>query len=222
MFIVEGPDYSGKTGLIRRIESEFGPEAYFTQEPGGTMFGLDLRRLMKSHDLDNITYLLGMYAARQENILKAIIPATNLQAVRCIVSDRFDLSTYVYQVRYQEQECPEARPLFAACREASVEMLQTSGIELHYIILDVSPEVGYKRKAEAFASNERSAEDGAEDAIEAKYNSLEALRKHYIEGIDDFMREGYVHPNNVTIIDTSDLDPETVAVKAMEFINSKI
>jgi len=102
-FIVfEGGECTSKSTQIELaktyLEKE-GHDVIITREPGGTPLGESLRNLLKyTSEADApcpISELLLFAAARKEHIEKVIKPA--LAAGKIVLSDRFAMSTYVYQ-----------------------------------------------------------------------------------------------------------------------------
>ncbi|THB63422.1 MAG: dTMP kinase [Gammaproteobacteria bacterium] len=98
---VEGGEGAGKTTCISCIKetlSENGIDAIFTREPGGTIIGEDIRKILLDPEYTGMaadTELLLMFAARAEHINRVIKPA--LAAGKWVVSDRFTDATYAYQ-----------------------------------------------------------------------------------------------------------------------------
>ncbi|RKX65525.1 MAG: dTMP kinase, partial [Tenericutes bacterium] len=96
----EGGEGSGKTTQISLLE-----EALLTQsipvirtyEPGGTDFADEMRRFVKSpeYDIDYMTQLFLLEAARHDHVEKIISPA--LEEGNVILCDRFFDSSTVYQ-----------------------------------------------------------------------------------------------------------------------------
>lgn len=99
--ILEGPDHSGKTTqslLLKEDLERKGLAAVQSREPGGTEVGEELRALLKkdrSKLMHPLTQMLGFYAARNEYITEFVQP--NLDQGITVLSDRFNVSTYVYQ-----------------------------------------------------------------------------------------------------------------------------
>lgn len=94
--IIEGDDGAGKTTFINWLKKKH-PEFVYTREPGGR--GEEMRRILladSGKDLDRLTRFHLFWASRAENLGKVIRPA--LDQGKVVVSDRFDASTYAYQV----------------------------------------------------------------------------------------------------------------------------
>jgi len=139
--VLEGPEGAGKTTLARelgrRLEA-MGLAPLLVREPGGTVAAEALR-----HELlhDDRTWtpeaeLLYMCTARADLVAKLIRPA--LDEGRVVVSDRFDLSTRVYQ---------------GAGRGLPIEHVDwvnraaTGGLTPDLtVVLDVPPDIGMARQ----------------------------------------------------------------------------
>lgn len=102
LFIVlEGPDHSGKTTqslLLKEYFEKMGLLVVQSREPGGTEVGEELRALLKKDRLKlmhPLTQILGFNAARNEYLTEFVQP--NLDKGVTVISDRFNVSTFVYQ-----------------------------------------------------------------------------------------------------------------------------
>lgn len=95
---LEGGEATGKTttgnSLKERLEKE-GYEVIVTREPGGIPSAEAIRNNIMDFPVDAKTELLLYLAARREHLVKKIIPA--LEAGKIVISDRFYLSSLVYQ-----------------------------------------------------------------------------------------------------------------------------
>lgn len=103
LIVLEGPDHAGKTTQHERIAKffeEHGFEVVRTREPGGTPFAERIRELCKlpltGEVKDPTTELLLNFAARNQLVEGVIKPALHRGAV--VITDRFTLSSLVYQV----------------------------------------------------------------------------------------------------------------------------
>jgi dTMP kinase len=100
MFIVfEGCDGTGKTTQLQLLAewlTKQDIEVVVTREPGGTEAGEEIREIFFRDDLDGMTELLLIMAARAQHVAKKIRPALRLDNV-FVLCDRFSDSTYVYQ-----------------------------------------------------------------------------------------------------------------------------
>ena len=145
LFIVpEGGDYAGKTTVVNYLKRVH-PEFVYNREPGGVGFSQLVRELVLSDsakDADVLTKFHLFWASRAENVAKIIRPA--LEAGKVVISDRFDASTYAYQIG----ENPELESLFWESRKACLQ-----GITPIYLDFDVSPEVAQERSKGRLESN---------------------------------------------------------------------
>jgi dTMP kinase len=101
MFIVyEGPEGAGKSTQLR-LMSEWlvarGREVMAVREPGGTVLGDEIRRLLldPASDIVPAAEALLFMASRAQLIERVLRPAIAAQSV--VLVDRFFLSTYAYQ-----------------------------------------------------------------------------------------------------------------------------
>ena len=143
LIVLEGGEGAGKSTQLSRLKLLY-KDAVFTREPGGSVYGEKIRNLLlNDEDGKNAspeTQLLLFFAARTDHIQKIIKPA--LDAGKLVISDRFDLSTYAYQL------CGHRNmglvKLFWQIRKQFVE--DTIGFgNLHYAYLDIDPSVGVGR-----------------------------------------------------------------------------
>ncbi len=95
---LEGMDGAGKSTHIASIIATLqarGHEVVSTREPGGTVLGERLRKLLLHENMHAETETLLMFAARREHIASVIAPALSRGAY--VLSDRFTDATYAYQ-----------------------------------------------------------------------------------------------------------------------------
>ncbi len=99
MFItLEGGEGAGKSTQIKFIESYLtSKDIKFitTREPGGTKISENIRSLVINNEMEVITEILLMFAARAEHVNKVIKPA--LEKNYWVICDRFIDSSYAYQ-----------------------------------------------------------------------------------------------------------------------------
>ena len=96
----EGIDGAGKSTHVdafRALLQERYPnrEVLMTREPGGTVLGEQLRKLLLDAPMNLETEALLMFAARKEHIAQVIEPA--LKAGKIVISDRFTDASFAYQ-----------------------------------------------------------------------------------------------------------------------------
>lgn len=139
--VIEGGDGAGKSTQIKKLAELFGDKMILTREPGGTEYAEAIRELALKHPLagnaDGKTLFMLMWGSRAEHMNHLVVPALNEGKI--VVSDRFDSSTFAYNIYAQDQE-------------GLVEYFdhtRTTILGLHtpdlYIYLDVSPEVSKAR-----------------------------------------------------------------------------
>ena len=98
--IVEGPDCCGKSSFVKRLRELWGNQFLFTWEPGGVSYGRKIRQLLlydeEAEESSNLAKFHLYWGSKAENFNKLILPSLN--AGTTVISDRFDGSTYAYQV----------------------------------------------------------------------------------------------------------------------------
>lgn len=101
LICLEGGEGAGKstaTPVVREWLEARGRSVLTTREPGGTPVAERIRELLLdpgTGDIDPITELLLMFAARRENLVDVIEPA--LAADTDVVCDRFTDASHAYQ-----------------------------------------------------------------------------------------------------------------------------
>ncbi|KND48483.1 MAG: dTMP kinase [Parcubacteria bacterium C7867-005] len=148
--VVEGGEGSGKSTHLKRYEKYAGggAELVVTREPGGTPIAEEIRGLLFSErgkDLSAEAQFHLFWAARADHLKTKIMPA--LLRGANVVSDRFDASTFAYQIWGEEHH--GLISLFRVVRE---EMM--SGVVAPiYVYLDIDPEIGLGRKRRSTDTN---------------------------------------------------------------------
>lgn len=101
MFVVfEGPEGAGKSTQLR-LMSEWllarGHDVVAVREPGGTVLGDEIRRILLDPDSDIVpsAEALLFMASRAQLVERVLRPAINARSI--VLVDRFFLSTYAYQ-----------------------------------------------------------------------------------------------------------------------------
>lgn len=139
-FIVfEGGEGSGKDTHIELLKKDF-PDAIFTREPGGTKFGMEMRRVLldlKDTNIDPMAELLSFSAARVQFMKEIVSPA--LAAGKTVISNRFALSTIAYQVYGRERS-----DLLELARLMAEKVVGEDAPDF-IVYLDIPPEVGLAR-----------------------------------------------------------------------------
>jgi len=145
LFIVlDGGEGCGKSTLLEYLKSILpNDKNVFTREPGGSPYAEDIRSLMLTHPLaknaDGNTHFGLVWAARADHLKNTVRPA--LLGGQNVISDRFDSSTWAYQIH--GQKALHLKDLFMPIRKVFVG---DTAPDL-YIFLDVPPQVGMKRVA---------------------------------------------------------------------------
>jgi dTMP kinase len=206
MFITfEGIEGSGKSlqiGLAERHLKERGIRCIVTREPGGTEFGLAVRRVLLrigGAPRDPLSELL-LYLADRHQHLKEIIEPALAQGLT-VLSDRYHDATRAYQ--------GAARGIPPATIEALARVLgipDPGGT----ILLDLDPAIGLSR---ARQRNACDAASGAEGRFEAEDLSFhEAVRRAYL----DLAR---MSPGRIQVVDAAGT-PEDVFARIRPILDS--
>lgn len=139
-FIVfEGGEGSGKDTHIELLKVKF-PDAVFTKEPGGTKFGMEMRRLLldwKEGDIDALAELFFFSGSRVQFMKEVVSPA--LAEGKTVISNRFALSTIAYQVYGRN------RPDLLDTAKFCIEKAVGDDIPDFTIYLDIDPSIGAER-----------------------------------------------------------------------------
>lgn len=139
--VIDGIDGSGKSTQVRRLAERLGKRAVSVSDPGGTPSGEAIREIILHRgDLSPLSTLFLFFASRAALVEQAIAPA--MRRGKVVISDRFDSSTFAYQVVAGRQ--PGYRRLIDLFRS---EVLATYAPDA-YIILDSDPKKAQKRLVE--------------------------------------------------------------------------
>lgn len=141
--ILDGTEGVGKSTQLKRLKEHFGDRVVFTREPGGSPYAEEIRDVVLNSqyagEADALTHFSLFWAARSDHMQKTVIPA--LEAGKHVISDRFDSTTFAFQIRGQEHA--ELYDLFFRMREQCLGDVQPD----RYILFDLDPEIGLTRKA---------------------------------------------------------------------------
>jgi len=142
---LEGPEGAGKTVVAKRLVDALQARdvaVLLTREPGGTRLGEALRRILLARDgaaTSSRTDALLFNAARAQLVAEVIVPA--LDAGEVVLCARFTDSTLAYQGYGAGVSLDDLRALAS---------IATGGLEPDLtFLLEVDPEIGLRRKAEA-------------------------------------------------------------------------
>lgn len=134
--IIEGGDGAGKTTFIKFLKEKC-PDFVYSREPGGRGMSHLVRLLVLSEDArasDPLTMFHLFWASRAENFASVILPA--IEEGKVVVSDRFDASTYAFQIG----ENPELEELFWTTRDVCLR-----GVSPVYLDFNVSIQEARRR-----------------------------------------------------------------------------
>jgi dTMP kinase len=136
--VIEGGEGSGKSTLLRVLREAVGDAVTMTREPGGSPYAELIREAAIKNplakDAPAETTLCLMFAARFDNIANLIIPS--LKRGVPVISDRFDASSYAYQVSSQSSLLEDLFWNLRAKLAIAPDL---------YVFIDVDPEEGLKR-----------------------------------------------------------------------------
>ena len=138
----EGGEGSGKTTLMDRLAKKLEKEGFHilvTREPGGTVLGEEIRKLLLNikykECIGDLAELFLFLSARAQHVESIIMPA--LLQNKVVLCDRFNDSTIVYQGIGRGLGLDKVTKL---CKYACM------GCNPHLtFLLDVSPDIGLKR-----------------------------------------------------------------------------
>ena len=138
--VIEGGEGAGKTTVLQKLQAVLPSENYvFSREPGGTQVAQGIRQLLlhSTVEMEVLTEFILFWASRAEHIGKIIRPA--LLAGKHVICDRFDSSTFAYQVEAREQQ-------FLLSAFDGMQRLCCGEIRPDiYVYLDVDPQEGVRR-----------------------------------------------------------------------------
>ncbi len=142
--VISGPDGAGKTTLIKKIRELYGDALVYVREPGGTDLSEKIRKEVLSSvgaGWSPVTQLLHFFCARA-NLLSLVVEKALSSGIG-VIADRFDESTFAYQVVAPQNR--ELEPLFWSIRKS---LLVDQGLAPDlYILVQVPVEVGVERRA---------------------------------------------------------------------------
>ena len=198
--VLEGGEGAGKTTQIKLLKESLADKIVITREPGGSPYAEEIRNvILKSPNAKGAgakTHFALFWAARADHIQNTIQPALN--SGKPVICDRFDSSTFAYQI--YGQEAKELKDFFWKTREFYLEELKPD----LYIYLDVDIETGLRRK---FVD--------AEEVNHFEEREL-AFHKRMKEGFTEFFKSA---PHK--IIDANQ-SLEKVQADLAEIINSEL
>jgi dTMP kinase len=140
--VVDSGEGAGKTSQLIRAKEVFGDSLVLTREPGGSLYAEEIRNIIlkspNAGQADAKTLFALFWAARADHMKNTIIPA--LEAGKTVISDRFDSSTFAYQIIAQDAK--ELKDFFWQMRDFYLGDLKPD----IYIYFDIDPVIGLARK----------------------------------------------------------------------------
>lgn len=198
MFITfEGVEGSGKTLQIRRAETYLrskGIPCLLTREPGGTEFGLSLRRVLLHENgpaREHMCELLLYLADRYQHLREVIEPAIRSGVV--VLCDRYHDATRAYQ---------------GGARGVPVEVIDSLAVILRIpepdgtVLLDISTESALARARTRNQSSADSCEEGRFEAEDLAFHRN--VRMAYLDLARSF-------PERIRVVDASGTPDEVFA-----------
>lgn len=200
---IEGNEGAGKGTLINNLKKRYCSSypIYFTREPGGSVIGEKVRKILIDNNLgemDPLTELLLYIANRNQNIKEIV--SKKIDQGYLVISDRGLDSSVVYQ--------GAARKIDLRVVNYLNNLVVGKNLPNYTIILLVRPEVGLQRVSK----------DGNR---EVKLGELDRLEREKLPFHQRLFR-GYkklarTHRRFV-IIDTTEITPEEVFVRANKLL----
>lgn len=176
--VLEGPDGAGKSTLARALEARMlvqGTAPLAVREPGGTPVAEALRAELLAGDRawSAEAELLYMVTARADLVAKVIRPALHEGLV--VLSDRFDLSTLVYQGAGRGLPLEQVRWVNRAATDGLVPDVT--------LVLDVDQAAGEARRAAAGKADRLDLESGEfHRRVHAAYLAAAGPGVHHLQG----------------------------------------
>lgn len=141
--VLDGSEGAGKSSQLKALKEKFGEQVLVTREPGGTPYAEEIRRIILNSEnagqADAKTHFALFWASRADHMRNKIIPA--LLAGQTVICDRFDSSTFAYQIF--GQEAIELKDHFFTFRDFFLGEYKPD----LYIYLDVDIKTGLSRKS---------------------------------------------------------------------------
>ncbi len=176
--VLEGPEGAGKSTLalaLARRAQQHGHEVVSVREPGGTPAAEAAREILlaRAHPVGPEAELFLVLAARADLIRRIVRPA--LEAGKLVIGDRYELSTWAYQVIGRGLPATEV---------AAANTLATGGLSADLtLVLDLPPSVGRARQLQGGKQTDRlDDEDAAFHArVGAAYLSAAGPGVHHLD-----------------------------------------
>ena len=145
--MIDGMDGSGKGTQIKLLQDALPKDDFvFTREPGGTPKAEEIREMLLRQDgpvSNPLCDFFLFWAARASHIEDLVAPT--LVAGKHVISDRYDSSTFAFQM-YGEERLQTFGELFNKIRTTLPDYYMPAG----YIILDLPAEVAFERRKNSY------------------------------------------------------------------------
>jgi len=179
--VIDSGEGAGKTTQIKRVKEFFGDKVFLTREPGGSPYAEEIRNLIlkspNASQADAKTLFALFWAARADHLKNTIIPA--LEEGKIVICDRFDSSTFAYQIIAQEAK--ELEQFFWQIRDFYLGDIKPD----LYIYFDIDPKIGLNRKIKQKEGEINHFEERKIEFHEALRNGFkEFLKKVHYKIID--------------------------------------
>jgi dTMP kinase len=199
-FVLEGLDGSGKTTIMERLKKEF-PGFVYTREPGGSEFGERIRSVLldpKSKDVPPLPFLLGFMTARASHFKELILPS--LGKGQIVVSDRFDASTFAFQLYGQQNT--DLEDLFWYLREEIIRTDKGLLCRPNYIYLRIEPVAAAERRLARQGSTNKETHFDLQG--ESYHQRVFLGYEKFFNGIDNLASHSISPPENrINFVDAS-------------------
>ncbi len=168
----EGIDGSGKSTQIQKLAGflkSVGFEVIVTREPGGSVGGEEIRKLLLQGEVDRWSAeaeILLFTAARRDHLEKIILPA--IDDGKIVICDRFTDSTRMYQ----GMRVPNLRNLVDTLNEKVINLDPDLTI-----LIDIDPEIGLKRAKSRKTVEERFEDFGVDLQLKMRKGFIELAKE---------------------------------------------
>ncbi len=174
--VIEGVEGTGKGTQVEKLRERLekdGKKVIVVREPGSTPIGEEIRKILKSPDLDRVpeTEIFLVSTARTELIRSVVLPA--LEKGVHVLSDRSYLSTLAYQIAGHQRQ--DLSLMFEILTKEAIG----NGVPDTTIILDINPKEGIERARSRNAGKKDRFDDfdiEFHDRVRASY--LDSARKN--------------------------------------------
>ncbi len=166
LIIAEGGEGAGKSTIFRNLAEILtteGGDVIVTREPGGTPRAEEVRKFIlerkPEENLSPDAQLLMFYAARMQHLDEHVIPS--LRSGKTVLCDRFEVSSYVYQIHAQDGNLSLFKMLHAAVAE---KLFEATSWKAEYVVFDLDPEIGISRMRQSKLDSGDKVPDVFDDA----------------------------------------------------------